>query len=57
MCSNTGKGKSGYISVMDYAQNDTVEIGPGTLKMSFSTESGQLKRIVNSKTGASHFLF
>lgn len=46
-----GKGKSGYIRVMDYAQNDTVEIGPGSLKMSFSTESGQLKRIVNSKTG------
>ncbi|KAI3929113.1 hypothetical protein MKW92_027696 [Papaver armeniacum] len=33
------------------AENDTVEIGPGDLKMSFSLTSGQLKRMVNSKTG------
>ncbi|KAI3960584.1 hypothetical protein MKX01_003758 [Papaver californicum] len=33
------------------AENDTVDIGPGDLKMSFSLTSGQLKRMVNSKTG------
>lgn len=33
------------------AENDTLEIGPGDLKMSFSLTSGQLKRMANSKTG------
>ncbi|GFY87906.1 glycosyl hydrolase family 38 protein [Actinidia rufa] len=48
-----GKGKSGSasISTVDLAQNETVEIGPGNLKMSFSSASGQLNRMFNSKTG------
>ncbi|KAK2984501.1 hypothetical protein RJ640_016887 [Escallonia rubra] len=46
----TGK-RIGYVPVMDLPQNETVEIGPGSLKMSFSSTSGQLKRIFNSKTG------
>ncbi|EXC35339.1 Lysosomal alpha-mannosidase [Morus notabilis] len=33
------------------SQDDTIEIGPGDLKMSFSSTSGQLKRMYNSKTG------
>uniref|UniRef100_A0A9I9CSZ6 Alpha-mannosidase n=1 Tax=Cucumis melo TaxID=3656 RepID=A0A9I9CSZ6_CUCME len=33
------------------SQNDTIEVGPGHLKMSFSNASGQLKRMFNSKTG------
>ena len=33
------------------SQNDTIEVGPGHLKMSFSIASGQLKRMYNSKTG------
>lgn len=52
---HTGE-RSGYIDVTDSTQNDTVEIGPGSLKMSFSSQSGQLKRIVNSETGVSLFI-
>ncbi|CAL9024799.1 unnamed protein product, partial [Prunus brigantina] len=37
---------------MDSPQNETIEVGPGDLKMSFSFASGQLKRMYNSKTGA-----
>ncbi|KAI7740064.1 hypothetical protein M8C21_022126 [Ambrosia artemisiifolia] len=44
-------GKGQYISVVDTPQNDTIEIGPGSLKMLFSLQSGQLKRIINSRTG------
>ncbi|KAI3665362.1 hypothetical protein L6452_43986 [Arctium lappa] len=43
-------GKGGHISVEDTPQNDSIEIGPGSLKMSFSLQSGQLKRITNSRT-------
>ncbi|KAK2656984.1 hypothetical protein Ddye_010036 [Dipteronia dyeriana] len=32
-------------------QNDTIEIGPGNLKMSFSSVTGQLKQMYNSRTG------
>lgn len=48
--------RSGYIGVTDGTQNDAIEIGPGSLKMSFSSQSGQLTRIVNSKTGVSLFI-
>ena len=40
---------------MDTPQNETIEIGPGNLKMSFSSTSGQLKRIYNTKTGVISF--
>lgn len=43
--------KRGLMSRMDVAQSETVEIGPGNLKLTFSTTSGQLTRISNSKTG------
>ncbi|KAG6702974.1 hypothetical protein I3842_07G062300 [Carya illinoinensis] len=46
-----GTSKNGFISMMDSPQNETIEIGPGNLKMSFSLTSGQLKRIYNTKTG------
>ncbi|KAK6922587.1 Glycosyl hydrolases family 38, C-terminal beta sandwich domain [Dillenia turbinata] len=52
--SNTaGKGKRqrSYLSAMDTPSNETVEIGPGNLKMSFSLTTGQLTRMFNSKTG------
>ncbi|XP_057994591.1 alpha-mannosidase isoform X2 [Hevea brasiliensis] len=45
-----GKRRNG-LSVTGSPQNDTIEIGPGNLKMSFSSTTGQLKRIHNSKTG------
>nr|XP_016455893.1 PREDICTED: alpha-mannosidase isoform X1 [Nicotiana tabacum] len=46
------KGSStGYVSKMEIPLNETVEIGPGNLKVSFSSNSGQLKRLYNSKTG------
>lgn len=38
------------VSSYDLPQNEIVEIGPGSLKLSFSTASGQLKRMSNSKT-------
>ena len=34
-------------------RNDTVEVGPGSLKLSFSSASGQLNRIFNSISGVS----
>ncbi|XP_057795221.1 probable alpha-mannosidase At5g66150 [Salvia miltiorrhiza] len=40
-----------FMSMMDVAQNETINIGPGNLKLSISTTSGQLTRIFNSKTG------
>ncbi|EEF31544.1 lysosomal alpha-mannosidase, putative [Ricinus communis] len=45
-----GKRRNG-LSVTESPQNDTIEIGPGNLKMSFSSTTGQLKRMYNSKTG------
>ncbi|KAH0971088.1 hypothetical protein GBA52_023244 [Prunus armeniaca] len=45
------KNGNGFLSVMDSPQNETIEVGPGDLKMSFSFASGQLKRMYNSKTG------
>ncbi|KAI3699355.1 hypothetical protein L2E82_43609 [Cichorium intybus] len=44
-------GEGGYISMVDTPQNESIEIGPGSLKMSFSLQSGQLKRFTNSRTG------
>ncbi|KAF6170845.1 hypothetical protein GIB67_015797 [Kingdonia uniflora] len=46
-----GKRRIGSVSATDGSQNDTVEVGPGNLKMSFSATTGQLKRMANSKTG------
>ncbi|XP_061357704.1 alpha-mannosidase isoform X2 [Gastrolobium bilobum] len=34
-----------------HTQRDTIDIGPGDLKMRFSSTSGQLKRMYNSRTG------
>ncbi|KAB1201796.1 Lysosomal alpha-mannosidase [Morella rubra] len=48
--SGKGKSRTGFLSTVDSPQNDTIEIGPGNLKMSFSLTSGQLKRIYNTKT-------
>ncbi|KAJ6678299.1 ALPHA-MANNOSIDASE [Salix viminalis] len=45
-----GKRRNG-LSVMDSPQNDTIEIGSGNLKLSFSSMTGHLKRMYNSKTG------
>ena len=54
---STAKSRSGYITVMDSPQNDSIEVGPGSLKMSFSSTTGQLERMFNSKTGVSCFNF
>lgn len=43
--------RSGYITVMDSPQNESIEVGPGSLKMSFSSTTGQLERMFDSKTG------
>ncbi|KAL5986035.1 hypothetical protein ACLOJK_028025 [Asimina triloba] len=42
---------SGSMSVVETSQNETLVVGPGDLKMSFSLTSGQLKRVINYKTG------
>ncbi|KAL6642500.1 hypothetical protein ACP70R_020681 [Stipagrostis hirtigluma subsp. patula] len=47
----TGYKSTGYVSTMVSPSNDTIEVGPGTLKMAFSSTSGQLKRIFNSVSG------
>ncbi|WCJ28983.1 Alpha-mannosidase [Euphorbia peplus] len=39
------------LSVPESAQTDSVEIGPGNLKLSFSSTTGQLIRMSNSRTG------
>ncbi|XP_038973707.1 alpha-mannosidase-like isoform X1 [Phoenix dactylifera] len=46
-----GMSRNGYISAGAGPENDTIEVGPGPLKMSFSSTSGQLKRMVNYRTG------
>lgn len=46
-----GKRRIGYRSVMPASKNETIEIGPGDLKMEFSSATGQLTRMINSKTG------
>ncbi|KAG0460421.1 hypothetical protein HPP92_020718 [Vanilla planifolia] len=40
-----------HTSTISTPDNDTVEIGPGHFKMEFSRTSGQLKRVVNRRTG------
>ncbi|OMO83542.1 hypothetical protein COLO4_22449 [Corchorus olitorius] len=46
----TGQSKVGIISEAS-GQNETIEIGNGNLKMTYSTSSGQLQRMYNSRTG------
>ncbi|KAM0909303.1 hypothetical protein ACQ4PT_014880 [Festuca glaucescens] len=47
----TGSSKMGYVSAISSPNNGTVEVGPGPLKMTFSSASGQLTRIFNSISG------
>ncbi|XP_022977427.1 alpha-mannosidase [Cucurbita maxima] len=49
--SGGGKRRSKFLPTDTDSQKDTVVVGPGHLKMSFSIASGQLKRMYNSKTG------
>ncbi|OEL33702.1 Alpha-mannosidase [Dichanthelium oligosanthes] len=46
-----GYNSTGYVSTAVSPSNDTTEVGPGPLKMFFSSASGQLKRIFNSVSG------
>lgn len=43
--------------MMDSPQNESIEVGPGSLKMSFSSTTGQLERMFDSKTGVSCLTF
>ncbi|KAL3527226.1 hypothetical protein ACH5RR_011882 [Cinchona calisaya] len=43
--------RSAFASEVNLPQNETITVGPGNLKLSFSSTSGQLKRMFNSKTG------
>ncbi|TVU31334.1 hypothetical protein EJB05_23016 [Eragrostis curvula] len=47
----TGYKSSWHVSTLVSPSNDTIEVGPGPLKMSYSSTSGQLKRIFNSVSG------
>ncbi|XP_028775256.1 alpha-mannosidase [Neltuma alba] len=49
----SGKGgrRNGLFTSGSSLARENIEIGPGNLKMSFSSTSGQLKRIYNSRTG------
>ncbi|KZV23774.1 hypothetical protein F511_27700 [Dorcoceras hygrometricum] len=49
--SQKGNRRRGSMSMVALPTNETIEIGPGNFKLSFSSVSGQLKRISNSKTG------
>ncbi|XP_047319755.1 alpha-mannosidase [Impatiens glandulifera] len=49
--SKSGKNGNVGTSSAGFQQNETVEIGPGNLKLSFSSTTGQLKRMFNSRTG------
>ncbi|KAK4416850.1 Alpha-mannosidase [Sesamum alatum] len=49
--SQKGNRRHGFMSMMDLPKKETIEIGQGNLKLSFSSSSGQLKRMFNSKTG------
>ncbi|KAG8388779.1 hypothetical protein BUALT_Bualt02G0160700 [Buddleja alternifolia] len=44
-------GKNYVSKLEDPPEKETIEIGQGNLKLSFSLSSGQLKRMYNSKTG------
>ncbi|XP_027359889.1 alpha-mannosidase-like [Abrus precatorius] len=46
-----GKRKNGFLSRLSSQTNNIIEIGPGNLKLSFSSDSGQLIRMHNSRTG------
>ncbi|XP_058093872.1 alpha-mannosidase-like isoform X2 [Magnolia sinica] len=63
-CQGTGnvltakaRASSGHMSVTDTSQNETLEVGPENLKMSFSSTSGQLKRMKNYRIGVSCIFF
>ncbi|KAI9109731.1 hypothetical protein K1719_019361 [Acacia pycnantha] len=49
--SGKGRRRNGLISSSSSLMRENIEIGPGNLKLSFSSTSGQLKRIHNSGTG------
>lgn len=53
LLNDSGESGNGYISVTESPLNETIEVGPGNLKMSFSVMSGQLQWMFNSKTGVS----
>ncbi|XP_006661627.2 alpha-mannosidase-like [Oryza brachyantha] len=42
---------TGHVSTMVSPSNETIQVGQGPLKMSFSSTSGQLKRMFNSISG------
>ncbi|XP_019420876.1 PREDICTED: alpha-mannosidase-like [Lupinus angustifolius] len=46
-----GKRRKGVHTELNSKKIETIEIGQGNLKVSFSSESGQLTRMYNSKTG------
>jgi hypothetical protein len=48
-----GYNSTEHVSIVVSPSNSSIEVGPGPLKMSFSSASGQLNRIFNSISGVS----
>lgn len=51
-----GSNSNCYNSAISVPHNETIEIGSGSLKVSFSSTSGKLNRVVNYRTGVSGFM-
>ncbi|XP_022885757.1 alpha-mannosidase-like isoform X4 [Olea europaea var. sylvestris] len=49
--SQKGNSRSVYVPMLDPPKKKFIEIGPGNLKLSFSSASGELERMFNSKSG------
>lgn len=52
-----GTRRKGDLSHLNNKKGENIEIGPGKLKMSFSSTSGLLERMYNSKTGVRNFSY
>ncbi|KAI3431158.1 Bulb-type lectin domain-containing protein [Psidium guajava] len=50
---DVGERKTSVLSTLGNPHSDTIEVGPGDMKMLFSSTSGQLVRMFNPKMGVS----
>jgi hypothetical protein len=50
-----GTRRKGDLSHHNSKNGGNIDIGPGNLKLSFSSTSGKLERMYNSKTGVRNF--
>lgn len=50
---NTVTTPNAYTSTHAVLENETIEVGPGPFKIQFSSINGQMKRVINHRTGVS----